>query len=69
MEERRNATKLYNPMTVSEMELKFPSIPWREYLTTLLPKEIELKPDEVIIVAVPSFITKLEAILQQTPKR
>lgn len=39
-EERRNVTKLYNPMTISELQEKFPSIPWLEYINRLLPEKV-----------------------------
>ncbi|XP_075211266.1 M13 family metallopeptidase neprilysin 2 [Lycorma delicatula] len=69
LEERRNASKLYNPMTIPELETKYPSIPWRTYFRKLLPKKIEIRPDEVAIVNVPSYLRNLEAILSNTPKR
>ncbi|XP_046670651.1 neprilysin-2 isoform X2 [Homalodisca vitripennis] len=68
-EERRDANKLYNPMTIPELQEKFPSIPWYEYFSTILPKSIELRPDEVAIVDVPSYISGLEVLLSTTPKR
>lgn len=68
-EERRNASKLYNPMTIPELQEKYPSIPWTEYFRKLLPTTIDIKPDEVAIVNVPSYISNLEAILSTTPKR
>jgi len=39
-EERRNVTKLYNPMTIAELQAKFQSIPWLEYIQTLLPSHV-----------------------------
>ncbi|XP_039280391.1 neprilysin-2 [Nilaparvata lugens] len=69
LEERRNATKLYNPMTLPELQQKFPSIPWTEYFRNLLPDKIKISPDEFVIVNVPSYIHKLEALMSNTPKR
>lgn len=68
-EKRRNATALYNPMTVYELEKKFPSIPWFEYFNTILAPGITVTRDELVIVNVPSFITDLEKLLRLTPKR
>jgi len=68
-EERRNSSRLYNPMTIEKLQQKFPSIPWLEYFHNILPANIKVGEDEVIIVEVPEFITKLEYILSQTPKR
>lgn len=69
MEKKRNATLLYNKMTVGELQSKFPSIPWREYISNILPEKIVIDEHEPVIVEVPSFITELEKILEQTPKR
>jgi predicted metalloendopeptidase len=68
-EERRNVTKLYNAMTVYEMETTFPTIPWLTYVNNILPENVHITRDEVIIVAVPSFIKGLEKLIVQTPKR
>ncbi|XP_014250818.1 neprilysin-2 isoform X2 [Cimex lectularius] len=68
-EERRNANKLYNKMTLGSMMLKFPTIPWREYVTRLLPPMYDIKEEEPVIVAVPEYITGVEKILEQTPKK
>lgn len=62
-------TKLYNAMTVGEMEIRFPTIPWLTYFNRILPEHMHISEDEVIIVAVPNFIKGLEKLLQQTPKR
>ncbi|KAI5630580.1 VLP3p-5, transcript variant X2 [Venturia canescens] len=68
-EERRNVTKLYNPMTVSELTNKYPTIPWREYLSKMLPSSITVEDDEVVIVMAPSYFDNLEKLLDAIPKR
>ena len=68
-EERRNVTKLYNAMTVDEMQSTFPTIPWLAYFNNILPENVHITRDEVIIVAVPSFIKGLEKLIAATPKR
>ncbi|KAF7279498.1 hypothetical protein GWI33_007175 [Rhynchophorus ferrugineus] len=68
-EKRRNATALYNPMTVEELEFKFPSIPWMEYINTLLAPDIQISNQEMIVVSVPKYITDFEALISRTPKR
>ncbi|XP_011705313.1 PREDICTED: endothelin-converting enzyme 1-like, partial [Wasmannia auropunctata] len=35
-EKRRNMTLLYNPMSVNELYTSYPSIPWWEYLNTIM---------------------------------
>ncbi|EEB19488.1 endothelin-converting enzyme, putative [Pediculus humanus corporis] len=68
-EERRNASKLFNPMSIHQLQQKFPSIPWLEYFNRLLPKHIRVNSSEVVIVSVPTFLKQLEALLSKTPKR
>ncbi|CAB3250166.1 unnamed protein product [Arctia plantaginis] len=66
LEKRRNATSLYNPMTVAELQEK---IPWLEYINRLLTPHVNIGVDEVTIVSVPKYISDLEVLLETTPKR
>ncbi|XP_011312064.1 membrane metallo-endopeptidase-like 1 isoform X2 [Fopius arisanus] len=68
-EKRRNATLLYNPMTVAELSKTYPSIPWKEYFNRLLPPSLQVDDNEIAIVNVPSFISSLEKLMRETPKR
>ncbi|XP_029033207.1 neprilysin-2 isoform X2 [Osmia bicornis bicornis] len=68
-EKRRNATLLYNPMTVRELSMTYSSVPWKEYFNTLLAPSVEVTEDEVVIVSVPSYIANLEKLLDTVPKR
>ncbi|XP_060518791.1 neprilysin-2 isoform X1 [Cylas formicarius] len=68
-EKRRNATALYNPMTVAELQNKYPSIPWIEYINTLLAPDTEVGNDEIVVVSVPKYISDFEALISRTPKR
>jgi membrane metallo-endopeptidase-like protein 1 len=68
-EKRRNATALYNPMTIDELQRKFPSIPWAEYMNTLLAPDTQINHDEVVVVSVPKYLTDFEALISRTPKR
>ena len=68
-EERRNATKLYNKMTIGELEKKWPSIPWLEYVNKMLAPFHHVAVDEPVIIDVPEYIRKLAGALQVTPKR
>lgn len=69
LEQRRNATSLYNPMTIAELEKKFPKIPWLRYINRLLAPHVEVGLDEITIVSVPKYISELEVLLETTPKR
>ena len=69
LEERRNATKLYNPMSITEIQRKFPSIPWLEYINAILAPTNKIDESERMIINTPSYLTQLERLLSTTPKR
>ncbi|XP_008485960.1 neprilysin-2, partial [Diaphorina citri] len=48
---------------------RYPSIPWTEYINTILSPNAQLKYDETIIVSEPKYIYDLEKLLSTTPKR
>jgi len=60
---------LYNPKTIDELQKENPSVPWREYLEKILPANVPVKNDEIIIINVPSYLGDLEKLLSNTPKR
>ncbi|XP_026465148.1 neprilysin-2-like [Ctenocephalides felis] len=68
-EKRRNATVLYNPHTIAELQEKFPLVQWLDYINVLLPEGLKVTENEVVVVNVPSYLTKLEKLLKETPKR
>lgn len=68
LEERRDAAKLYNPMKIADLQYRFPSIPWQEYLNTIL-SPLSIRHDDIIIVNSPKYLSELEALLSNTPKR
>jgi neprilysin len=68
-EKRRNATALYNPMSLTDLQKEYPYVEWLSYINDILPKDVQIKDDEVIIVSVKSFFKDLEQILKDTPKR
>ncbi|KRT85835.1 Peptidase, partial [Oryctes borbonicus] len=68
-EERRNATALYNAMTIKELQTRYQSIPWLEYINTLLAPDTVIANDETIIVSVPKYLTDFEALMSVIPKR
>lgn len=68
-EERRNATALYNPYTIKQLQESYPYLNWEEYINALLPQDLIVYGNETVINAVPKFFEKLESILNATPKR
>ena len=68
-EERRDANKLYNPMTIKELSLKVPEIPWLVYMNTILAPHHVLTENERVVVDVPDYFPKLVDLLAKTPER
>lgn len=68
-EKRRNATALYNPMSLKEVQKKYNYIQWVDYINALLPDGLKIDENEMIVVSVPSFFEALGPLLQNTPKR
>ena len=56
-------------MNVDELQRKFPSIPWIEYMNTLLAPDTKINHDEVVVVSVPQYLHDFEALISRTPKR
>ncbi|XP_008202483.2 neprilysin-2 [Nasonia vitripennis] len=69
LEKRRDAEVLYNPMSIQQVQSKYASIPWAKYLNEILKPHTSVAADEVVIVAVPSFLADFEKLIQTTPKR
>uniref|UniRef100_A0A1W7RA35 Neprilysin n=1 Tax=Hadrurus spadix TaxID=141984 RepID=A0A1W7RA35_9SCOR len=66
-EERRNISKLYNKMTLKDLDKLAPQINWTKYFNGLLVDHI---PDtELIIVNVPDFIRKFAVFIEKADKR
>jgi len=68
-EARRNITALYNPMTVGELSAMIPSIPWLDYINTVLAPLQTITDDERIIVDTPDYFNNLTELLAETPTR
>lgn len=68
-EERRNATALYNPFTIKELQEAYPYLDWLDYINSLLPEAVKVAENETVINSVPKFFEQLDSILQSTPKR
>lgn len=68
-EERRNASALYNPTTIKELQEKYPFINWRDYINGLLPQKVQVDESERVINSVPKFFEQIGAIIESTPKR
>jgi hypothetical protein len=56
-------------MTVGDLETKYPSIPWLDYINTLIAPFHKIDSTEPVIVDVPSYVEKFEKLIADTPKR
>lgn len=68
-EARRNASLLYNPMTIAQMQITYPTIPWLKTFNIMLAPVLTVDEDEVVIVQNPQYLEKLDGVLKKTPKR
>jgi len=65
-----DASKLYNPMQVSELISLDPTTPWLEYINTILTTDIvQVSGSEIIVVDVPDYIRNFSELIQKTPTR
>lgn len=69
MEQRRNSSELYNPMTLRETQTKYPYIAWVEYINNLLPPSIRVNENETVIFNSLPFFKHLETLLENTSNR
>eukprot|EP00092_Neocalanus_flemingeri_P081366 GFUD01101616.1.p1 GENE.GFUD01101616.1~~GFUD01101616.1.p1 ORF type:complete len:767 (-),score=189.44 GFUD01101616.1:111-2411(-) len=69
-EERRNATRLYNPMLLKDLHDLAPMIPWLEYINNILTKDlIQVDDNERVIVDEPGYLKNLTELLPTVEKR
>ncbi|XP_031621713.1 neprilysin-2-like [Contarinia nasturtii] len=68
-EERRNASALYHPTSIKELQEKYPYLQWLDYINSLMPSTLQVDENEVLSDTVPTFFEKLGDVLSSTPKR
>lgn len=69
MEQRRNSSELYNPMTLNETNIKYPYLNWTEYLNDLFPSNISVNENETVIFNSLTFFSHFERLLENTSNR
>lgn len=69
-EQRRDDTALYNPMTITELQRRHPSINWSEVINNFVdfPDKV-IENDEIVVVNVPQYLSGFEDLLRKTSKR
>lgn len=68
-EERRDADKLYNLRTITQLNTDYPYTNWLTYFNSLLPEESQLVATDEVIVGALSFFEKLGDLLGATENR
>jgi len=69
-EERRNATRLYNPMMIRDLEKYAPMVPWLDYINNILTKDlVQVEETERVILDEPGYLVNLTKLLPKTEKR
>lgn len=68
-EERRNASLLYNPYTIKQLQESYPYMNWLDYINAMLPTGLDVNENEIVTNSVPTYFKQLENILNTTSKR
>lgn len=69
MEQRRNSSELYNPMTLNETHIKYPYLNWTEYLNDVFPLNIRVNENETVIFNSLTYFSHFERLLASTANR
>lgn len=69
LEDRLNVTLGLNPMNTSELERRYPYVPWRAYISRVIPTAANMTDEETVNVSDPPFMDALGTLLASTPKR
>uniref|UniRef100_A0A336JZW6 CSON009745 protein n=1 Tax=Culicoides sonorensis TaxID=179676 RepID=A0A336JZW6_CULSO len=68
-EQRRNATLLYNTLTLKKLQEKYTWLDWFGYISAILPADIVVDENEIINIVDLKFFDNLGNLLENTPKR
>lgn len=58
----------YKNMTISELEKKYPVLPWLEFFRSFFDWN-ELEDREIVNIFLPEHLTQLEVLLKKTSKK
>lgn len=59
----------YNQMSIEELSINYPDIPWQEYLRGTLSSTIKFDENLTIVVKDPKFFSDFGHLIRKTPKR
>lgn len=59
----------FNPVKVSELEIKYPYIKWMDYFNAIMSVDMKITPDEMVIVLTPGYFDRLADVLQNTSNK
>lgn len=60
---------MYNPLTLREVQDKYPYIQWVDYVNALLPSQLSVNEDEIVVILTPSYFERLDKLLKDTTPR
>lgn len=70
MKELRNTTALYNPMTLKEVQEKFPSIQWLEFFSnTIDVPNLAIDEDDIVDISNLHYVEEFINLIKRTSKR
>lgn len=56
-------------MSVLQLQQRYPTIQWHNYIDGILYPVAKINMDETVTVSEPAYLSRLEDLLQRTPKR
>ncbi|CAL8117858.1 unnamed protein product [Orchesella dallaii] len=59
----------YNPMTIKQMSIQYPSIPWLEFFQRIMPASLGITEKEIIMVSVPRYLDCFFELVAKTDPR
>ncbi|RZC35967.1 Peptidase M13 N domain containing protein, partial [Asbolus verrucosus] len=68
-ENRRNSLLENNPMTIRELEQKYPYVPWLEYINVMMHPTKVMTYNDTVVVTLPQYFKDLERIIKNTPNK
>ena len=59
----------FSSLYIKELQDDYPYVQWLDYIKAILPKDVKVDKNEIIILNEPEFFDQLGKLLEETPKR
>lgn len=56
-------------MSIGQLQTLYPYIPWIEYINSILPDNLNVTEEQIVVNTVPTFFASLADLLKITPKK